>query len=336
MPDVLAQRLASVALGVAIGSCASGHTSPPRTASVEGSSSSNGAPATDAPARDAAELLARVERTTITLQGVVVERSEQLPDSIRQARAGATVARVVLVPGYDEATLGALLFELERGGLEAVRLEASARPLAFGLVKPPAKPRFVILRHEDRLALGERDESGVGNRATPWRPGDREAEGAVRARIRQCAGRQCVVQVSLTSSGVPGFLVEALASWDRISGGLADLPASVTFPNVKRGATTVSGTLPPAEIQRVVRSHFEKFRSCYEAGLARDPALRGQVRVRFVIDREGKVSAIQDGGSDLPDAAVVSCVLDAFKTIVFPPPVGGVVTVVYPIQLEPG
>jgi len=56
----------------------------------------------------------------------------------------------------------------------------------------------------------------------------------------------------------------------------------------------------------------------------------------FVIGRDGSVSNVGNGGSDLPDSGVVSCVLSAFYGLSFPQPEGGIVTVVYPIMLEPG
>jgi hypothetical protein len=38
----------------------------------------------------------------------------------------------------------------------------------------------------------------------------------------------------------------------------------------------------------------------------------------------------------MPDPEVLSCVLKRFYCIRFPEPEGGIVTVVYPIMLEPG
>lgn len=102
-----------------------------------------------------------------------------------------------------------------------------------------------------------------------------------------------------------------------------------------RPVTQVAGRLEPSRIQYVVRSHFGKLRVCYQAGLAVRPQLRGRINVRFVIGREGKVTNVADGGSDLPDADVVECVLKAFYTLQFPEPDGGIVTVVYPILLAP-
>src|SRR5882724_5462883 len=55
-----------------------------------------------------------------------------------------------------------------------------------------------------------------------------------------------------------------------------------------------------------------------------------------VSGRDGAVSNVSNGGSDLPDSGVVSCVLSAFYGLSFPQPEGGIVTVVYPIMLAPG
>lgn len=102
------------------------------------------------------------------------------------------------------------------------------------------------------------------------------------------------------------------------------------------GNTIVSGRLPPEVIQRVVRQNFGRFRACYQTGLARNPNLEGRVAARFVIARDGAVSNVANGGSDLPDAAVVGCVLSAFYGLSFPQPDNGIVTVTYPIVLSPG
>ncbi len=107
-------------------------------------------------------------------------------------------------------------------------------------------------------------------------------------------------------------------------------------PKVRMGATTVNGRLPPEVIQRIVRQNFGRFRMCYEQGMARNPNLEGRVGVRFVIGRDGAVSNVGNGGSDLPDSAVVSCVISAFYGLSFPQPEGGIVSVTYPIMFSPG
>jgi len=107
-------------------------------------------------------------------------------------------------------------------------------------------------------------------------------------------------------------------------------------PQVRMGATTVNGRLPPEVIQRIVRQNYGRFRLCYENGLRNNPNLQGRVSVRFVIGRDGSVSNVGNAGSDLPDPAVVSCVTRAYYGLSFPQPEGGIVTVVYPIMFSPG
>ncbi len=102
------------------------------------------------------------------------------------------------------------------------------------------------------------------------------------------------------------------------------------------GATSVSGRLPPEVIQRIVRQNFGRFRLCYENGLRNNPNLLGRVGVRFVIGRDGAISNVSNGGSDLPDGGVISCVVRAFQGMTFPQPEGGIVTVVFPIIMTPG
>ncbi len=97
------------------------------------------------------------------------------------------------------------------------------------------------------------------------------------------------------------------------------------------GGDMVSGRLPPEAVQRVVRQNFGRFRFCYENGLLGNPTLAGRVTVRFVIGRDGAVQQVENGGSDLTDPSVVSCVVRAFSGLSFPQPEGGIVVVTYPI-----
>lgn len=107
-------------------------------------------------------------------------------------------------------------------------------------------------------------------------------------------------------------------------------------PSLRQGATQVNGRLPPEVIQRIVRQNFGRFRLCYENGMRNNPTLSGRVSVKFVIDRSGAVSTASDGGSELPDQGVISCVVRGFGNLSFPQPEGGIVTVVYPIIFSPG
>ena len=102
------------------------------------------------------------------------------------------------------------------------------------------------------------------------------------------------------------------------------------------GDTITSGHLPKEVVQRIVRQNYGRFRMCYENGLRANPNLTGRVSARFVIGSGGAVTNAMNGGSDLPDAGVVSCVVQTFYGLSFPSPDGGIVTVSYPIMFSPG
>jgi len=105
--------------------------------------------------------------------------------------------------------------------------------------------------------------------------------------------------------------------------------------SLRQAETTTSGRLPADVIQRVVRQNFGRFRGCYEGALRSNPSLQGRVSVSFVIGRDGSVTTASNGGSDLPDGGVVSCVVKQFYGLSFPAPEAGVVRVTYPIVFNP-
>ncbi|HEY3493207.1 MAG TPA: AgmX/PglI C-terminal domain-containing protein [Polyangiaceae bacterium] len=105
-------------------------------------------------------------------------------------------------------------------------------------------------------------------------------------------------------------------------------------PRVRDGAITVSGRLDRGVIQSKVRAQHGRFRACYEQALARDRSLRGRLSVRFVIGRDGAVSNVSNGGSELADSAMNTCVIRAFYGLSFPAPESGIVTVLYPVSFE--
>jgi hypothetical protein len=121
-------------------------------------------------------------------------------------------------------------------------------------------------------------------------------------------------------------------------GSIADGPlpsGGSSAPRVRMGAVTVNGRLPPEVIQRIVRQRMGRIRLCYDRGLTTNPKLEGRVAVRYVIGRDGSTTSVASGGSDMPDPAVVSCVLEAFRGLTYPQPEAGIVTVVYPIVFSP-
>jgi hypothetical protein len=107
----------------------------------------------------------------------------------------------------------------------------------------------------------------------------------------------------------------------------------VPMVNVALGQVTVKGDLAKEIVHRYVRRYFGKLRYCYEKALLAKPGLNGTVTATFEIDPHGDVTVSKATGVD---ASVSDCVADVIRTIEFPRPKSGSVTVTYPIKLAPG
>lgn len=111
------------------------------------------------------------------------------------------------------------------------------------------------------------------------------------------------------------------------------------IPKVRQAKAVVTGSLDKNIIRRIVRSHINEVRACYNDGLSNDPSLKGRVAVSFVINPDGTVKASVVQSSTLPESAkgVNECIAKAVKKWKFPSVDGdGVVTVTYPFVLSPG
>lgn len=92
-------------------------------------------------------------------------------------------------------------------------------------------------------------------------------------------------------------------------------------------------------IRRVVRSHINEVRHCYNQGLTRDPNLSGRVTVQFQIGGTGRVTAAVPTvkGTSLSDKGVQRCVAKAVRRWKFPRARnGGMSMVSYPFVFSPG
>lgn len=108
-------------------------------------------------------------------------------------------------------------------------------------------------------------------------------------------------------------------------------------PRVRQAKATVKGALDRDIIRRIVRAHINEVRSCYNAGLTKDPKLEGRVAIDFTIGTTGKVGKSEVDTTTVSDKSVGKCIAKAVKRWKFPRPRGGgVVTVTYPFVLSPG
>lgn len=114
-----------------------------------------------------------------------------------------------------------------------------------------------------------------------------------------------------------------------------DMPTELSPPLDERNAIAeakegVSQRLAPEVIRGVVRDHYDAFRACYEA--LGNPLPDAQATMRFTISREGKVSDGEVKSEEHP--ALGKCLDPVMRSMVFPAPEDGIVTVEYPLAFE--
>ena len=259
-------------------------------------------------------------------------------DDVREAPRGATRATHVPEGRYSRGANPLL-------EAASARSEALAQARDFGMIGLLGESSLERagddgwMRPLERGSPGMADDADLGTFGGSGLSSIGEGSGASGAGIARspgsrCAGGQC--------AGAAAFGSGRLGA----RGHHTTLPSVRCGTEVKPGddpekraagcSTQVNGRLPPEVVQRIVRQNFGRFRACYENGLAKNPSLEGRVAIKFVIDSDGSVSTSHDGGSDLPDASVVSCVVRAMSTPSFPEPAGGIVTVSYPLYLSAG
>ena len=105
-------------------------------------------------------------------------------------------------------------------------------------------------------------------------------------------------------------------------------------PQVRQAKAQVQGSMDKEVIRRVIRSHINEVRHCYNQALAKDPNAKGRIAVQFMIGPTGHVRSAIVQESTMKDAAVGTCVSAAVKRWIFPKPTGSSVLVTYPFILE--
>lgn len=106
-----------------------------------------------------------------------------------------------------------------------------------------------------------------------------------------------------------------------------------TRPTVTVGKDNAADGLDHDTIRRYVRRNLPKITACYEAALAKQPKLAGNVTTTFEIAPDGHV--VNATTSGMPDVA--PCVATVIRAIEFPKPANnGSVNVTYPFAFSPG
>ena len=299
------------------------------------------------PEMPAAQVLVEIAGSNVNVDGKPVDSD---PKALRTAlrRSGYYAIVVRGDAQIDDTALGRVLEAAQTSKPPQLRLEIGELRSVFEMGVRRVTTNHVVATLGSEDAKFWRVDGGSFEELGTWQLADSASEAAIRTRLqRACAEAHCEASLDIRETPI----VAALLAWKRVSAEANIAGVSLSVASLHQGppraaapgesrepppATAVKGRLPPPLIQIVVRARFGEFRRCYEAGLGRSPKLGGRVMARFVIDRDGSVSNVADGGSDMPDAEVTSCVLKAFYGLRFPRPDGGIVTVVYPIMLSPG
>lgn len=299
-------------------------------------------------------------RATLTIVVEVVGSSLTV-DGKSVGNTPAAIRAAVQCSGYynifvrgdahvDDATLGRILEAAQSSHPPQLRLEVGELRAVFEMgVQRRASTHIVVSMAGETAMLWRIDEGGTFEELGTWRVGDATSDAEMSGKLQSaCASTTCSVSLEVVKTAL---VLPSLTAWTRISASTGTARVSFIVMKLHQGppraaassapeqassVTRVAGRLPPPLIQMVVRTHFGDFRHCYEAGLKRNAQLTGRVSARFVIGRDGSVSSVTDGGSDMADDEVRICVLKAFYGLRFPRPSGGIVTVVYPIVLAPG
>jgi len=118
-----------------------------------------------------------------------------------------------------------------------------------------------------------------------------------------------------------------------------DPHTGLTIPG---GSSDASHNLSKEYLRARMREDFYPLaRACYESALAKQPDLRGQIVIDFVIVGDAKVGGIVDQAAindrtDITDAEFTQCIRESMLSMVFAPPDNnGWVTVTYPILFAP-
>jgi outer membrane biosynthesis protein TonB len=119
-------------------------------------------------------------------------------------------------------------------------------------------------------------------------------------------------------------------------------PVEAAAPSVEASIPTPSPpdmtsapAYPPSALLETFSNAKAKLIACYEPGRKRNPKLRGKVIVKLTINTDGSAKPVVNQNSNLEDPEVIACVIRTVKSLRFPKPVEGSVTVTYPFIFRP-
>lgn len=192
------------------------------------------------------------------------------------------------------------------------------------------------------LDLPPGDEGQITLRLVYQKDGKAVSQHVVTSTSNACAASECLKQ-ELSKIEAPTLVIDqaALDLTLRLERGVVPTrvsdpvdPLTPDEPTVSAGGCVDDAVarLSQAKVREVVSTSYDQLQACYGQALMRDHAAAGKVTFEFVIGRKGSVADAWASDATLRDCAAIHCMLDKFRALSFPEPVGRSVRVIYPIS----
>jgi protein TonB len=149
------------------------------------------------------------------------------------------------------------------------------------------------------------------------------------------------LETARESAATPEPLAEPAAAPEPTSPGpAAPEPTSpgTTAPEAPAAPHAPRDARGKEQIQQVMAANRDKVRTCYDAALAQNPGIHGDLVVDFVIDPRGHVKQadVNWSASEIHVPELDRCAADAVRSLVFPPSSRGLESKVsYPFNFNP-
>jgi TonB family protein len=234
------------------------------------------------------------------------------------SQAGALRCVLDVAPSVEFLILGRVLYTCSIAGYHSLEFVGPSNPLSRVPTSHEGHVEIVMLIAEQGFRLGVSPGMPVG-------VSDTKSLAEQLAALRRLHPKESHLVIRVEDSVVYSKVREA----EELStaAGFTDVALTSTLS----GGTLYGGTVMKASIHTTIRAHVGDVRTCYQAGLKRNPALEGRVLVLFRIDPMGDVVNAQAQSSTLGDQSVESCILAAVRRWKFDKPEGDVpVIVTYP------
>lgn len=132
------------------------------------------------------------------------------------------------------------------------------------------------------------------------------------------------VRARFAATGDPTYLAyvyygDANLALRKAGAGSSEVPP----PRVAIGSVEVTGGLGNDTVRRIVQRHLAAFTYCAEREAMRGANVGGMVQLQVAISPEGTVLAVTAPKSTMTAAAVVQCLSERFRRMLFPKPEGG-------------